>query len=140
MFSTSRLSPLTTKIVGSLALAMVSFGATGIATASGANTKRGVVEARGPAAKVVAVGPIVLHAYSQDAGGSLYAARAVTGTDRDCQVPASATPVAADRIATFQVGAGQVACLKTMTNGTFELLWHALDRSAPVMLIAKANH
>ena len=131
---------LPTKILGFFALALLSLGARGLALASGAQTRHGTVEARGPVAKVVAVGPIALHAYSQDAGGSLYAAPAITGTDRDCQVPASATPVAADRVATFEVSEKQVACLKTATSGTFELLWHAVDLSVPVMVIAKANH
>jgi hypothetical protein len=140
MFSANRHAPLTTKIVGFVALTMASCGGTGIAMARGANIKRGIVEARGPVAKVVAVGPIALHAYSQNAGGSLYAAPAVTGTDRDCQVSTSATPVAADRIANFEVAAGQVACLKTTTNGAFELLWHAIDPSGPAVVIATANH
>ena len=128
MISTKRLSLFNTKIVGFVALALVSFGRSGFAAARSANAERGIIEARGPVAKVVAVGPIALHAYSQFVGGSLYTAPAVTGTDRDCQGSASATPVLADRIATFAVGKGQVACLKTTTKGSFELLWHAVSQ------------
>jgi hypothetical protein len=140
MFSLNRRSPLTTKIVGLVALTLASVGGTGIAMARSANAKRGIVDARGPITKLVVAGPIALHAYSQYAGGSLYVAQAVTGTDRDCQVSASATPIEADRIATFKVGAGQVACLKTTTTETFELLWHAVDHSVPAVILARANH
>jgi hypothetical protein len=44
----------------------------GIASARSAGSERGTVEARGPVAKVVAVGPVAFHAYSEFAGGSLY--------------------------------------------------------------------
>jgi hypothetical protein len=138
MTSNKRLSPFTSKLAGFVALALASFGGTGIASA--ANSERGIVEARGPVAKVVAAGPIALHAYSQFAGGSLYTAPAVTGTDRDCQGSSAATtPVQADRVATFAVGEGQVACLETTTKGSFELLWHAVSQPVPVVVLAKAG-
>ncbi len=139
MTSTKRLSPLTTKFAGFVALALATLGGTGIASAKSANSERGVVEARGPVAKVVAAGPIALHAYSQFAGGSLYTAPAVTGTDRDCQGPSAGTPLEADRVATFVVGSGQVACLETTTKGSFELLWHAVSEPATVVVMAKAG-
>ncbi len=140
MTSTKRLSPLTIKLVGFVALALASFGGTGIASARSASSERGTIEARGPVAKVVAVGPVAFHAYSEFAGGSLYTAPAVTGTDRDCKgSSASRTPVQADRIATFAVGEGQVACLSTTTKGSFELLWHAVSQPVPAMVIAKAG-
>src|SRR5580704_264493 len=109
MTSTKR-SPLTIKIAGFVALTLASVGGTRIASAKNANGERGVVEARGPVAKVVAAGPIALHAYSQFAGGTLYAAQAVTGTDSDCKGSSAGTSVEADRVATFAVGEGQVAC------------------------------
>ena len=139
MTSTKRLSPFSTKIVGLVALALASFGGMGIAATRSANAERGIIEARGTVAKVVAVGPIALHAYSQFAGGSLYTAPAVTGTDRDCQGSASATPLLADRIATFAVGEGQVTCLETTTTGSFELLWHAVSQPVPAVVVAKAG-
>jgi hypothetical protein len=134
-------SPLTTKLVGFVALALASFGGTGIASARSAGIERGTVVARGPVAKVVVAGPIALHAYSEFAGGSLYAAPAVTGTDRDCKgSSASTTVVQADRIATLAVGEGQVACLSTTTKGSFELLWHAVSQPVPASaVIAKAG-
>jgi hypothetical protein len=128
-----------TKIVGLVALALASFGRTGIAAARSANAEHGIVETRGLVTKVVAVGPIALHAYSQFAGGSLYTAPAVTGTDPDCQGSASATSLGADRITAFAVGGGQVACLKTTTKGSFELLWHAVSQPVPAVDVAKAG-
>jgi hypothetical protein len=139
MTSTKRLSPFSSKLAGFVALALASLGGTGIASARGAGSERGVVEARGPVDKVVVAGPIALHAYSQFDGGRLYLATAVTGTDRDCKgSSAGTTPVEADRISTFSVGAGQVVCLETTTKGSFELLWHAVRQPAPVVL-AKAG-
>ena len=138
MTSTKR-SPLTIKIAGFVALTLASVGGTRIASAKNANGERGVVEARGPVAKVVAAGPIALHAYSQFAGGTLYAARAVTGTDSDCKGSSAGTSVQADRVATFAIGEGQVACLETTTKGSFELLWHAVSQPVPAMVIAKAG-
>jgi hypothetical protein len=139
MTSIKRLSPFTTKLAGFVALAIASLGGTGIASARGTGGERGIVEARGAVAKVVVAGPIALHAYAQFDGGSLYTAVAVTGTDRDCKgAPTGTTPVQADRISTFAVGEGQVACLKTTTKGSFELLWHAVSQPLPVVL-AKAG-
>jgi len=139
MTSIKRLSPFSTKVAAFVALALASLGGTGIASARGTGGERGIVEARGAGAKVVAAGPIALHAYSQFAGGSLYTAPAVTGTDRDCKVSsAHTTPVEADRVSTFAVGEGQVVCLETTKKGSFELLWHAVSQPAPVVL-AKAG-
>ena len=126
-----RRSPLSTKIIGFVVLALASFGGTGIAAARGANAEHGIIKTRGLVTKVVAMGPITLHAYSQFAGGSLYIAPVVTGTDRDCQGSARETPVGADRITAFAVSAGQVACLNTTTKGSFELLWHAVSQPVP---------
>lgn len=134
-------SPLTTKLVGFVALALATFGGTGIASARSGGIERGTVVARGPVAKVVVEGPIALHAYSEFAGGSLYTARAITGTDRDCKGSSTGTTaVQADRIATFTVGEGQVACLSTTTKGSFELLWHAVSQPVPAsVVLAKAG-
>jgi hypothetical protein len=140
MISTKRLSLCSTKIFGFVALLLSSFGGTGSAAAGSANAQRGSIHARDSVDKMVVVGPIALHAYSQSAGGSLYTAPAVTGTDRDCQGSVSATPVQADRIATFTVGVGQVACLKTPAKASFELLWHSISQPVPSVVTAKAGH
>jgi hypothetical protein len=140
MTSIKRLSPFTTKLAGFVALALASLGGTGIASARGTGGQRGIVEARGAGAKVVVAGPIALHAYSQFAGGSLYTAPAVTGTDRDCKRSSGgSTMVKADRISSFAVPAGQVVCLETTNKGSFELLWHAVGQPAPVVVLAKAG-
>jgi hypothetical protein len=86
------------------------------------------------------VGPTVIHAYSAFAGGALFTARSVTGTDADCQgatAQGARSGLPADSIVSFTVAAGQVACLATTTVRSFELLWHAQKDApvaAPVML------
>jgi hypothetical protein len=80
MTSSKHLSPFTTKLVGFVALALASFGGTGIASAPSVGSERGVVEARGP----VAVPAVPQHLYgfgrkllflsvraSNDAGGQV---------------------------------------------------------------------
>jgi hypothetical protein len=130
-WSTRRFSPFKTKLVGLVALALAGFGGPGTAWARSARSEGGGVETRGPAASIVVVGPVALHAYSEFGGGWLHTAPEVTGTDRDCQgLSSSATPLLADRIATFAVDDGQVVCLETTTKGSFELLWHAVSRPA----------
>jgi hypothetical protein len=138
--TSSKRFPFTSKIAGFVALTLTTLGATGIASAKNARGERGIVEARGPVVKVVAAGPIALHTYSQFAGGALYAAPALTGTERDCKGSSASTPVVADQVATFVVGEGQVACLETTTKGSFELLWHAVSQPAPVVVLAKAGN
>ena len=136
----SRFSSLTRTLAGLVALVGTTCGAARLADARPSD--RGSVVTKGPAAKVVAVGPMTIHAYSGFPGGSLYTARAVTGTDRDCQVPAAgAARVDAERITTFVVAEGQVACLATTTKGSFELLWHAVAQPAPAQqMLAKAKN
>jgi hypothetical protein len=123
-------------IAGFVALALATCGAPGLAVAK-SRGPRGAVVTHGPSSKAVAAGPIVMHAYSQFAGGSLYAVRAVTGTDADC-ANATGRPVALppDRVASFAVGSGEIACLVTTTKGSFELLWHERPAapSSPVMI------
>lgn len=94
-----------------------------------ASVPRGFVEARGHTAKAIVQGPHVIHAYSADAGGDLYVAPALTGTDADCgMVPldAASRPVSIRREQRVEltVEAGEVACLATSKTRNFELLWH----------------
>ena len=101
--------------------------ATAGAHPAGAPTRRGAVEVSGPAVKVVTVGPAQLHGYSGFAGGALFVAPAVTGTDADCVAAAKgARPVRliADRMSAVAIAKGEVACLVTTTERSFELLWH----------------
>jgi hypothetical protein len=139
MTSIKRLSPFNTKLACCLALALASLSGTRTASARGTGGEHGIVEARGPLNKVVVAGPIALHAYSEFSGASLYTAPAVTGTDADCNgSSADLTSVQADRISTFTVAPGRVACLSTKGKGSIELLWHAAGQPAPVAL-AKAG-
>jgi hypothetical protein len=108
--------------------------------ASAQAAERGTVLVAGPSVKAVVVGPVVIHAYSAFSGGALYLAPVVTGTDSDCQVRKAAsapTGLRADRVTNFTVGVGQLACLTTNTDKSFELLWHAqkdVPAPAPVMI------
>ncbi|HVZ73590.1 MAG TPA: hypothetical protein VHJ20_14525 [Polyangia bacterium] len=115
----------TTILFGALTMLSV-----GCASFGGAPGGRGAVHADGPAIREVVAGPLSIHVYSEDAGGAIYAAPAVTGTDRDCAAPEArrdAASLPGDHVTTFTVAAGQVACLATSTTRPFELLWHALD-------------
>ena len=118
----------------SLAVALIStlFAATPAAHAQSAHsTGRGAVQVRGRAVKAVTMGPVLVHGYSGFAGGALFVAPVVAGTDADCAAALAnhadvrATTLIADRMAYIQVGAGQMACLVTETPRSFELLWHA---------------
>ena len=123
----------TTKMISTLvAASALFFGATSARAAGSETASRGTVQAKGATSKVVAAGPLTFHAYSGFAGGTLYAAPAVTGTDADCRA------VPADAVVSFHVDAGQVACLGTSGTRGFELLWHATkDAPAPEVLLAK---
>jgi hypothetical protein len=124
-------SLFSSSVAGLLALAIATCAVSGTASAHDASHLRGDVLTRGPAAKVVAVGPIALHAYSEFAGGTLFSAPAVTGTDRDCALALASQQagarIPADKITSFTVPQGQVVCLATATKGSFELLWHAVQ-------------
>jgi hypothetical protein len=111
----------------------LSLGFAGNVFAKDAAPQRGAVLAAATSTKAVVVGPVAIHAYSQFSGGALYTVKAVSGTDHDCLSAdrSAATVVAADGIASFTVGAGQVACLATTGERSIELLWHA-QKNAPV--------
>jgi hypothetical protein len=98
--------------------------------------RHGSVHVDGPSVRAVAVGPGAIHAYSAFPGGALFVAPAVSGGDADCVQPAAAgaprlAHLPADRVATLQLRAGQVACLATARPGSFELLWHGRPSAAP---------
>jgi hypothetical protein len=127
-----------TKTISTLMLLTVcTFGTA--AKAADAAPQRGRVMVAGPAVKAVVAGPVAIHAYSGFEGGAMYAVRAVTGTDADCQgqpVEGTRASLPADSVIDFRVGAGQVACLET-TRG-FELLWHAQKDATPAtMMLAR---
>ncbi len=91
------------------------------------------IQIDGPSARSVVSGPATIHAYSGYNGTRLFNVAALTGTDRDCERALSAaargeTRLEADRVVTFSVPAGQVACVETTTRGNHELLWHQTER------------
>jgi hypothetical protein len=91
-----------------------------------AGPERGDVLIHGHALKAVVAGPVSFHAYAASAGGRLFIADDVTGTDADCQLAQSGAgaTLVADRIASVTVGAGKIACLSTSGARSFEMLWH----------------
>ena len=130
----------TNKMLSALVMvSALSFGT--VAKAADSAPTRGQVTVSGSAVKAIVAGPVAIHAYSGFSGGTIYAARAVTGTDADCKaspVSGTATALRADGIVDFRVGAGQIACLATSTDRSFELLWHAQkDAPAPTMLASR---
>jgi hypothetical protein len=69
-------------------LLLVSSLALGCASTQGA-VQRGDLIVHGPSVKAVVVGPTAIRAYSGFAGGSVYTAPAISGTDGDCQTAAA---------------------------------------------------
>ena len=104
--------------------------------------KRGTVEVQGQAAKAVVAGPVAIHAYAAFSGAKLFVVAAVSGTDRDCAGArtSAGTSLAADRVQTLTVGAGQLACVETTATHGSELLWHVqMDRAASPIMIASSH-
>lgn len=104
------------------------------------------MEVEGPSARSILSGPATIHAYSSHNGTRLFTVAALKGTDRDCErAPAAAarreTRLEANRVVTFSVPAGQVACVETASRGPHELLWHQMERpsSEGPMLATSSN-
>jgi hypothetical protein len=106
-------------------------GAAGCAGAGGGINQRGTVMVETGAVKAFAVGPAVVHAYSQDRGGRVFAAAAVNGTDADCAHARAVAPssLAADSVQVVTLARGQIACIETDSKRNYELLWHARPAS-----------
>ena len=123
----------TNKMILALVSALSFAGTARVAHAQeGSAPKRGTVEVKTDGAKAVVAGPVAIHAYSGFSGAKMYVVAAVSGTDQDCAGPRSAsTSLAADRVQTLTVGAGQVACVETSAAHGSEILWHVQsDRPA----------
>jgi hypothetical protein len=107
---------------------------------------RGSVVVSGDSVKAFATGPAVVHAFSEDRGGTVYTAPATTGTDADC-VRAGvadrdhARELQVDERNVVEVPTDQVACVATKSDRRFELLWHAERGVMPTnqMLIAQVR-
>jgi hypothetical protein len=123
-------------LVSALSLA----GTAGVAQAQEASAPmRGSVSVQAQAAKAVVAGPVAIHAYSAFPGATVYVVASVTGTDQDCAgARQGGTSLAADRVQTLTVGAGQLACVETTVARGSELLWHAqAERPAAPMMLAR---
>ena len=105
------------------------------------------MQIEGQSARSVVSGPATIHAYSGYDGTRLFTIAALTGTDRDCErARAAAAPretrLAADRVVSFNVPAGQVACVETTSRGTHELLWHQTEQPSgdrPLLATSSMN-
>jgi hypothetical protein len=96
----------------------------------GTSDRHGTIVVAQKAVRAIVPGPTLLHVYSGTSGGTIFVAPFATGEDGDCSGPAGdalfrAAPVAADQVLVFSVRPGEVACLATTTDRSFELLWHA---------------
>jgi hypothetical protein len=103
--------------------------------------RRGDVIVEGPVVKTIVAGPADVHAYSAFAGGALFAAPLVSGTDSDCRgrtegAHAPVKTLEADRVAVLRIGATEVACLSTVRDGHFELLWHSSKQERAAVALA----
>lgn len=130
---------MTTTMKGLVVGILFSMGAAGCAGAGGGMTQRGTVLIGTGSVKAFAVGPAVVHAYSQDRGGRVFAAAAVSGTDADCaRARSGASALPADSVEVVTLAAGQVACIEAESKHDYELLWHARPASAEETAIALA--
>ena len=99
---------------------------------------------RGRTVKAIALGPRVIHAFAGQAGGGLFIAPAITGSDSDCEAASldeARRPVrmVADQRAVLTLENGEVACLATSNPRPFELLWHATGEGRPQVQVAVAT-
>ena len=90
-------------------------------------TQRGTVMARGESVRAFAAGPAEVHAFSMERGGKVFTAMAVSGTDADCAQAANSAeaPIASDTVKVVKLASGEVACVSTPSQRSYELLWHA---------------
>jgi hypothetical protein len=106
---------------------LVGFALVSGCAGSGAVTQRGTVMARGESVRAFAAGPAEVHAFSMERGGKLFTATAVSGTDADCAQAANSAeaPIASDTVKVVKLASGEVACVSTPGQRSYELLWHA---------------
>jgi len=124
----------TTKILTLVSFLFLSFA--GVAHA-GEGARKGQVNVPAAAAKAVVAGPMVVKMYSGFSGAQVFVAAASSGTDADCAAARTAgTTLAADRVETVTVAAGQVACVASTGDRKIELLFHAQPTAPTATLIA----
>jgi hypothetical protein len=131
----------TNSMIALVSFLTLGFAGVGIAHAGeGAATRGQVHVGSGAVAKAVVVGPTAIHAYSAFSGSKLFVVDVVSGTDRDCEAGArgAGSALAADRVETLTVRAGQMACVASTGERPIELLWHA-QKGAPASLLLAAS-
>lgn len=106
---------------------LVAFSLVSGCAGSAAVTQRGTVMARGESVRAFAAGPSEVHAFSMERGGKVFTATAVSGTDADCAQAATseAAAIASDTVSVVKLASGEVACVSTPSQRSYELLWHA---------------
>ena len=127
----------TTKILSLVSFLSLSFA--GVAHAGEGASRRGQVNVPAAAAKAVVAGPAVVKMYSGFSGAQVFVAAASAGTDADCAAAgrAAGTTLAADRVETVTVAAGQIACVASTGERKIELLWHAQPGTSATALVAR---
>lgn len=128
--------------VSALTLSILTVGCASSQIGSHSVTElRGGVTVTEPSVRALVTGPADIHAYSEFAGGVLYTVPAVAGDSRDCALARRDLLVLhADRVHSIRIEPGSVACLATVTNRRFELLWHGhRPEAAPATLVAASG-
>ena len=127
----------TMKILTLVSFLSLSFA--GAAQAGEGAARRGQVNVQAAAAKAVVAGPAVVKMYSGFSGAQVFVAAVSSGTDADCAAAGrtAGTTLAADRVETVTVAAGQVACVASTGARKIELLWHAQPGASATALVAK---
>jgi hypothetical protein len=121
-------------------LSLVSFLSLSFAGVAHAGDSRGEVLVKAATARAVVSGPAVIHVYSGFSGAQVFVTDAAKGSDADCAGAAgraAGSALAADRVETVSVAAGQVACVASTGAHTIDLLWHAVPSTPATTLVAK---
>jgi hypothetical protein len=131
--------------LGGMVLAAVVAGGlgAGCASAGGEMRQRGTVLLTSASARAIVAGPAVVHAFSMDHGGRVYAATAQAGSDADCAVAADVrqgpnADLVADSVKVVSLAPGQVACIQVDGRRSYELLWHARPMTPTETAVAVA--
>jgi hypothetical protein len=119
-----------------LALAGASCAAAPVRTRPEEIVRRGVLVARGWSVTTLAMGPALVHVYSEAPGGMVYIAPASGDAGQGCGTGLPGGTLAQSRLEperrlTVAIREGEVGCLCTQAPRPVEVLWHA-HRVSPV--------
>jgi hypothetical protein len=125
--TTKKQSLLSVAISGA---ALVASTPSAVARPWGTTDRHGTIVVAQRAVRAIATGPTLLHVYAGTSGGTIFVAPFATGGDGDCSRPAGdalsrTAPLTVDQVFVLSVRLGEVACLATTADRSFELLWHA---------------